>query len=378
MLDADAATRHNAPTMSQAKSTARSPQTRFAGVTALILMGCSGCPVTQNTDLPNPIHLYEEPDTGTEYYLYLPSALDEGDAPLPLVMSCHGTRPWDTAKSQIEEWAALAEAKNFIAVAPELEGTRGDFVPSPEKQIELQHADEKRILAVLQHVRAANSVMDDRVFLTGWSAGSYAVLHTGLRHPDVFRALAVRQGNFDPAFFGQTIPFLDHYQPIYVVHGSTDFLVATQVGGMIDWLKENRMYVFEEKTTGFHRRQPDMAFRFFRNVIKRHPWLQVNAYDADRNNPMVVLFKVKTTPPPAAYLWQFGDGEVSRDPAPRHVYAKPGEYDVQLTIRDQKEKQRVRRMRIKVPRTRVGVAEDPLAAPIPSPPPASQPATAPG
>ena len=153
----------------------------------------SGCQVPINPELPAQTKLATEPETGSEYYLYVPSAY-RPERRWPLVVTCHGTVPWDTAKFQVDEWSPLAEEEDFIVVAPKLKGTRGDFVPAPEKQISLQRKDEQTILAAVRHVEAAYNVAEDEVFITGWSAGGYAVLFTGLRNPDVFRALALRQG----------------------------------------------------------------------------------------------------------------------------------------------------------------------------------------
>lgn len=317
------------------------------------LAGGTGCIVPQSLDLPAPIRELAEPEDGAKYFLYVPSHCEKGQ-PLPLVVTCHGTPPWDTARRQIQEWADLAEHKRFIVTAPELTGTRGDFLPSPEAQIRRQNVDEQRILSVVRHIQAGYSVMPDRIFLTGWSAGSFAVLHTGLKNPNLFRALAIRQGNFDERYLTQTLPFLDHYQPVYVLRGVTDILVKEQTKASLQWLRDQKMYVFEEETTGSHKRLPETAFRFFRMVIKREPLLQVQAFDPVGGNDMTVAFNVRTSPEPIAYLWQFGDKELSREPEPSHVYKKPGQYEVQLTVRYANKKQRIRKVQIQVPRLRIG------------------------
>jgi predicted esterase len=325
------------------------------------VFAAGGCVVPQNLNLPAPIREATEPDNSERYYLYVPSYYEQSK-PLPLVVTCHGTTPWDTAQSQIQEWADLAERKRFIVAAPELVGTRGDFLWTVEEQIRRQNTDEQHILAVVRHVRAGYSVMPDRVFLTGWSAGSYAVLHTGLRNPNIFRALAVRQGNFDERAMAQTLPFLDHYQPIHVFYGVTDILVKPQTVQCLEWLRQQHMYVHEEQTTGSHKRQPEVAYQFFRTVIQREPLLHVRAFDAAGDNDLAVAFKADTSPQPVAFLWQFGDDQVSRDPEPTHAYQKPGEYQIQLTVRYEDKKQRIRRFQIQVPQSRIGIGRAPEAS----------------
>ena len=132
----------------------------------------SGCAVFETLE---DVEYLIEPETGERYYLYLPSGFNQSRT-WPLIVTCHGTPPWDTASLQIRAWKSLAERKRVIVVAPVLVGTRGDLPPSPEKQIERQRRDERTILAVVNHVRGARSVAADRIFLTGWSAGGSAAI----------------------------------------------------------------------------------------------------------------------------------------------------------------------------------------------------------
>ena len=73
--------------------------------------------------------------------------------------------------------------------------------------------------AAVALIRCARKDATDKmlgVLFTGWSAGGYPVLFTGLRNPDVFRALALMQPNFEPAFVQPCLPFMDRNQPILV------------------------------------------------------------------------------------------------------------------------------------------------------------------
>jgi len=108
----------------------------------------------------------------------------------------------------MREWARFAENRDIIVVAPQLVGTKGDFPPEPEKQIALQREDEQAILATVSEIKRKYNIAEEQVFMTGWSAGAYAILHTGLRNPDVFRALAIRQGSFNEriGYFSCEIP----------------------------------------------------------------------------------------------------------------------------------------------------------------------------
>jgi poly(3-hydroxybutyrate) depolymerase len=111
---------------------------------------------TPDPTAPEPIRKLREPVSAQNYFLYVPSRYDSA-RPVPLVVLCHGTTPWDSALREIRDWVGLAEAHNFIVAAPKLRGTRGDLPPPVAKQIERQHRDERTILNVVQHVRGAYS-----------------------------------------------------------------------------------------------------------------------------------------------------------------------------------------------------------------------------
>jgi poly(3-hydroxybutyrate) depolymerase len=261
----------------------------------LALTGAAGCPVVSNREAPGRQLIEKDPDYGRPYSLYVPTQYHEtGETRRwPLVVTCHGTPPWDTARHQFDEWKGLAEQKGFLLVAPDLIGTRGDFLPSTEEQIERQMADEKAILAIVRAVQAAHSIDDTRVFLTGWSAGGYAVMFTGLRNPNVFRALSVRQGNFEPAFIEPCIPFLDRFQSVQILYGDSD-LLKDQALAAVDWLRNHGMEPTVLSRQGFHRRDPEPVFAFFAQVVRSRPWVRVAVAD-DPLDSMRVRFSTRTS-----------------------------------------------------------------------------------
>ncbi|MFQ6049153.1 MAG: prolyl oligopeptidase family serine peptidase, partial [Phycisphaerae bacterium] len=275
-----------------------------------VLPAALGCPVVQRQNFPATIHKLTALESGRQYYLYVPSTY-HADRQWPLVITCHGTVPYDDANRQIREWAALAERRGFIVAAPKLVGTRGDLPRSPEKQIALQRQDEQAILEIVQRIKASRNVAEDRVFLTGWSAGGYAVLFTGLRNPDVFRALAVRQGNFDARFLGPVMHRLDRHQPILVFFGANDLLKA-QAEACIRWLRRQRMNVHRREIAGGHVRRPDVAYGFFRQCVRQYPWIRASFSVGWQGDPMAVRFRARCDPAPLEYRWQFGDGATER------------------------------------------------------------------
>ena len=334
-----------------------------AALCGLLLSGAAGCPVVSNRDAPGRHLTEKDPDFGRPYSLYVPTQYREtGETRLwPLVVTCHGTPPWDTAGHQFDEWKGLAEQKGFLLAAPDLVGTRGDFLPPPAEQIERQIADEKAILSVVRAVQAARSVDDTRIFLTGWSAGGYAVLFTGLRNPGVFRALSVRQGNFDPAFVEPCIPFLDRFQTVQVLYGDSD-LLKDQALASIDWLRQYGMEPTVLARQGFHRRDPEPVFAFFADVVRTRPWVRVAVAD-DPLDPMRVRFSARTSFEAVRFLWDFGDGR-PRSPLaePEHRYEQSGFYDVRLAVWPEKGGPSVRQLRLQMPRVRLGTTSPATAA----------------
>ncbi len=329
----------------------------LAGLCGLVLTCATGCPVVSNREAPGRELTEREPDLGRPYYLYVPTRyklVGERRA-WPLVVTCHGTTPWDTAKAQFDEWKGLAEAKGFLIVAPELVGTRGDLTPDGPRQIERQMDDEKAILAVVRAVQAAWSVDATRVFLTGWSAGGYAVLFTGLRHPDVFRALSVRQGNFDPAFVEPCVPFLDRFQQVQVLYGDSD-LLKDQALACIEWFRSRGMEPVVLARPGIHRRDPEPVFAFFLDVVRHKPWVRVLVED-DPLDAMKIRFATRTSFEAKRFLWDFGD-KSDRSPLskPEHRYKEPGFYDIQLAVWPESGGPYVRQVRLQVPRLRIGAA----------------------
>jgi len=297
-----------------------------------------------------------EPETGAKYYLAVPSK-HTPDKQWTLIVTCHGTPPWDTASQQIGKWASLAEEKGVVVAAPVLEGTASDkLFPSVRRQLAKQERDERVILSLVERLRPAYNIDPSRVFLTGWSGGGYAVLYTGLGHPEVFRALALHQANFDERFVAPVKSRLDPYQPVQVSFGITD-LLKPQAEAALTWLREQRMaYAIPQELSGVHRLLPDVAYQFFQRCMREYPWIVVTAYASRSDQLMAVKFHVRSSPPADAYLWDFGDGSIARTPTPEHLYSEPGTYNVQVTLKTKAGHQHVRTIRVSVPVARIGVA----------------------
>lgn len=328
-----------------------------------ILPGIFGCPVISRTANRGQILHREEPVGGGPYELYVPSTYHSGQL-WPLVVTCHGTPPFDSAHLQIREWTDVAERKGVLVAAPVLKGThaRNDAKrKTVDQQIELQRYDEETILATVNHVRAGYRVDEGKIFLTGWSAGNYAVLWTGLGHPEIFRGLAIRQGNFNAAFLAPIEQRIDTQQQVMVFYGQMDFL-RSQAEECIRWLKEHGLPVVADGTPGAHQRDANLAYRFFESVVQGSPWLVVHWEPSWAGNPLTVRFRAKTDPTSEKVEWLLDDGKIGQGSTLTYTYPAGGSYDVTVRASFPKKQQAERRLRITVA---------PAAAPASS---ASQPA----
>lgn len=316
-------------------------------IAAACLVGNLGCLATQSLPEQAAISEHTEKDSGRPYLLYVPSTYQRR-RDWPLVVACHGTWPYDTAQFQMREWAKFAEYKGIIVVAPDLVSAKGDFVPSPDKQIALQREDEKAILAVVDEVKRRYQIADSQVFLTCWSAGAFPLMQAGLRHPETFRAMFIRQGTFDEKFMDVDEDRLNRWQVIKVVFGRTDLLRKQSIK-CIEWLQDRNMFVVREEMPGSHRRiDPAHTWRFFEQIINERPWIQMTMRPRDLSNPLAIYFELDSSPAAAKQKWFFGDGSESYDASGIHQYGAPGEYDVTVNVALENGKTYSRSQRLRV------------------------------
>jgi predicted esterase len=307
----------------------------------------AGCPSLESLPSQAPVQDVVEERSGSSYLLYVPSIYND-KRKWPLVIVTHGTWPYDTADLQMREWASFAENRGIIVAAPRLVATKGDFPPPVEKQMALQRQDEKTLLGVVAEVKRKYSIIEEQVFMTGWSAAAYSILYTGLRNPDVFRALVIRQGSFDARFLDVPSDRFDRWQGIKVIHGQAD-VIRDQTLASIKWLRDNGMYVDEEEIAGSHRRiDPSLPWRYFKQVAKERMWLRIRSSVMSEENPLKIRFSFDAVPPVTKLKWFFGDGSESRDEKPEHEYKAPGPYEIaiQATIRDGRSFRRTRTIHV--------------------------------
>jgi predicted esterase len=316
----------------RSRSRARVGPRTITALGLLTLVFCAGCPSLE--PLPTKAAITEQTEGRTQhpYLLYIPSRYTDS-RPWPLLILCHGTWPYDTPKLQMQEWATFCETNGIIVAAPQLEGTKGDFPPPPEKQIALQQQDEQTILGVVASMKQRYRIAEEQVFMTGWSAGAFSILYTGIRNADVFRALAVRQGSFDARYFAD-IPeeCFDPWQPIKVIYGTTDVL-RDQTLACIAWLRDQKMYVSAEEIPGTHRRiEPSVVWRYFKEVMRERLWVRIRARPVDEADPLTVRFELDAIPEVVRQRWYFSESDDTTEATPVRTFPRPGKYKIAVNV----------------------------------------------
>ena len=236
----------------------------------------AGCPYAP-PETENPHITLTEPVTKNDYYLYVPSYYSD-ESSWPLVVTLHGTNPYDWQKRQILEWRDTAERYGFLVAAPRLKSSQGHvpLVPSVYYADRDRLArDEKVILAVIEDVRRRYRVArrppgpdgmpgKDLVLLTGFSSGGFPLFYTGLRNPELFDMLIARDCNCTTKML-ESIPITAAARnlPIMIFWGEDDLpAIRDQSWATFRYLRENEFYGTERKETkGGHLDRPDVAWR---------------------------------------------------------------------------------------------------------------------
>ena len=133
----------------------------------ILLVACigllAGCP--QPPHPPTPIDPRHEVDpvTGGTYWIYVPTTYRH-DRPMPLIVSCHGSPPFDVANHHVREWKWLAETYGCIAVAPSLVGTDGIIGGGP---VSAMLENEHLIMSIISALGYRYNIDRANVMITG-------------------------------------------------------------------------------------------------------------------------------------------------------------------------------------------------------------------
>lgn len=222
----------------------------------------AGCAVPQPQDTPVPQFLEVDPTTRKSYYIYVPSTYRH-DRPCPLIISCHGTPPYDVAEHHIREWKMLAEMNGCIAVAPTLIGTDGLLGDGP---LVGMLASERYILSLISRLSYRYNIDRANIMITGFSGGGFAVYWVGLRHPDVFSTIALRSCNFNQPNLEGWFSRDAKSTAIMIYFGENDpAAIRAQSEAGIQFLRSQGFSVTTRVIPSLgHERRPEVAMDFFR------------------------------------------------------------------------------------------------------------------
>ncbi len=330
--------------------------TAFLSTALAIIAACGGCTLPGRSAGPGQLIETRDPLFQRPYLVYLPSHYGQQER-WPLVVVCHGNGVFENARRQIDEWKRLAEKEGFLLAAPDLQRPRdfGSRKPSVEQIIA---EDEGFLLSAVRSIRGAHTIDETRVFVAGNGTGAFPALYVGLRHPDLWRAICVRQPAFDADWLDPCLPFLDPYQPIQVLYCTGDHIGRKKAEACVAWLQDHDLNLTAIEEPGTHRRDPGAVFRFVTQVVRQQPWIRIHVRDHAEND-MAISLVTRTSIEPRRVRWDFGDGTSSTELTPSHEFSRPGRYTVELSVWSSGGKPHVRQVEVRIPRVRLGAPQPP-------------------
>lgn len=319
-----------------------------------IMPGSGGCTLPGRWAGPGRLVETREPLFQRPYLVYLPSHYGQQER-WPLVMTCPGDGPFESPRRQIDEWKRLAEKEGFLLAAPDLKRRKG-LGAEKLSAGQIIAEDEGFLLSALRSIRGAHTIDETRVFLAGSGTGALPALYAGLRHPDIWRAICVRQPSFDAAQLDPCVPFLDPYQPIQVLYARGDLIGKKKAEACVTWLQDHDLNLTIIEEPGAHRRDPGAVFRFVSEVVRQQPWIRIHLRD-DARNDMAISLAAKMSFEPKRVRWDFGDGNSSTEWSPSHEFSQPGRYTVNLSVWSSGGKRHARQVEVRIPRIRLGATQ---------------------
>jgi predicted peptidase len=229
-----------------------------------LLLGLAACTTIKPAPAGSPgqtAQVFEHRETlKADYLLFLPAGYGaEPGKRWPLILFLHGagergTNVWLVAKHGPPKLDTGTPDFPFIVVSPQC--------PAGEKW------SDDLLLALLEEVEAKYPVDLHRVYLTGLSMGGFGTWSLGLRHPELFAAIAPICGGGD--FITPFVTELERKEalaslPIWAFHGGKDPVVPIEESQrMVAYLKD-RFGVRNVKLTVYPDAQHDCWTQTYAN-----------------------------------------------------------------------------------------------------------------
>jgi dipeptidyl aminopeptidase/acylaminoacyl peptidase len=226
----------------------------------------AGCPIPLTPPTIEKPEYKVDPVTKQGYYLFVPNSYRHTQ-PSPVIVTCHGTPPYDIAEHHIREWQWYAEQNNCIVVAPVLVGTDGIFGAGPVPEM---LECERRILGILSSLAREKNLDKANIMITGFSGGGFPAYWVGLRNPDVFSVVSARNCNFNQGNLDGWWPPEAKDVRVQIYYGERDpGAIIAQSQAAIDYLRNQGFRLSTAIIPGEgHVRHPEVAMKFFRENMR--------------------------------------------------------------------------------------------------------------
>lgn len=209
-----------------------------------------------------------------EYALFVPSGY-AASRPAPLIIALHGLNARPMSIMRYQGLTTLAEERGYLVAAPMGYNPRGGFGSlgslsslmqifnrggesrDPENLSELS---EKDVMNVVDLVRDEFKIDSKRLYLFGHSMGGGGTWHLGIKHPDLWAALAP----VSPAIYTRSPDTLEKIKdvPVIVVQGEADRIVNVTM---------TRLWVAKMKTLGMRYSYIEVPGGDHMGIISRSP-----------------------------------------------------------------------------------------------------------
>jgi hypothetical protein len=317
-----------------------------AAALAVALAAVGGCATTQwrtadGRISTGRIDYQKDTTTGRTYHLYIPTTYNPRRQ-YPLVITGQGTFPFDEAAGQRNRWVDVAERYGLIICSPDFDSATGFLtVPQDRPAPELVR-DEEATMSIVAELKRRYNINPDALMITGWSAGSFPAHFIGLRHPDVFRCIIGRTGNFNENLVTDDVAMRARHMHVYVFFGEGDLPGFDQMNRDANFwytVRGFRNFVIRRLPGGHNPNQLEAA-RYLLNIVNHWPATHIEATTTEGPAPLTVTLRALVRDPDSpdgrvdSVMWNFGDNTVSAKAEVTHTYTKPGLYNVFLTVVD--------------------------------------------
>jgi len=229
----------------------------------------AGCPVPFKGEVPKGGKTYMvDPATGNSFWIYVPKKYNH-KKPVPVIVSCHGTPPFDVAEHHIRTWEWYGEKYGCIVICPDLHGTDGIFGAGP---IGGMLNNERIILSIISSLCYKYNIDRSNIMITGFSGGGFPAYWVGLRHPDIFSVIVPQNCNFNRSSIEGWYPPQARDMSVMIYYGQVDpptIVIQSQNG--IEYLRSRGFKVATKVIPGGHERHPEVAMNFFLKTMRKRP-----------------------------------------------------------------------------------------------------------